>query len=217
MRFPSAHAGVKKLFAAQIIMIAVAITMVVSSVLSILSLNGLVVATTIGTMSLITLAASILVFIFELVGYIQAGRDEGNFHAALWTVLIAIILSAVATGLGFIKDNSVVTKIIYVINALVDLSQIFVILFTINGLINLCDKMNNERLSRKGRVILFIILAIYVLALVFALLPAFFNVEDNKAFAITVAVFGVVAAVLELVNYVLYVTYLGQCTAMLRR
>ena len=103
MRFPNAHEGVKKIFTAEILMIIVTIgTVIVSGI----SMSGDRSEGAIGAAAIILVAAgviSIIAFIMNLLGIIQARKDEAKFTYALYAVIGGIIASLVQSAF---PDNS---------------------------------------------------------------------------------------------------------------
>lgn len=221
MKFPHAAKGVKKIYSAQILSLIATVFTGIVSVFAVFALAAITAendtATFIsgGATMVLGLAAVVLMVvggIINIVGYIQAAMDEQGFKRAIVCTIIGIVLAVVSsffTNLtGFLG---------WLGTALYALSQIFnllVVFFSISGLMNLSAKCHREDMVVKGTNILKVIEAIYILYILALIITRVFR---ENAFNTTLAVILTVAAIiLSVVQYFLYLSYLGKASKMLK-
>ena len=93
MRFPNAHNGVKKIFIAEIVMVIATVAVLVGCIAAVVSLKlssnvripeGAVPGALLAAGSLLGGAAlGVFAAIFQIVGVVQAKKDENSFASAL--------------------------------------------------------------------------------------------------------------------------------------
>ena len=108
MRFPNAHEGVKKIFTAEVLMLIVTLgTLIVNGLaMSQNRSDGLIAAAAI--VLVVAGIISIIAFIMNLLGIIQARKDESKFTYALYAVIGGIVASLVQSAF---PDNGLVIGI----------------------------------------------------------------------------------------------------------
>ncbi len=148
----------------------------------------------------------VVAFILHLIGIINAGHDEPAFKTALVFLIITIaskILYAVfQTGFwaSFCDSFSRVT-------------QLATTIFIIQGIINLADKLNNSEISEKGKKIFKLITVMYIFVICGNIIFAIFGA--NAATGILGLVSVIAAGVIDLIQYILFISLLAQATKML--
>lgn len=215
MRFPNAAKGVKKLFTAELLTLIASVATIIGVILLLVtkaaakakSESG-AAAAGIGTIVLMSAAAVLLLIaaVMSLVGIIQAARDEGAFKTALFAVCLSLIASLVA---AIFSSNGTVQTICQIVQ---NIMSIAITIFVITGVGNLADKLNNRIVSQRGRNILKIILSIYVLALIATIISLVFG---GSFASVTASVLALVAAILNMIGYVLYLSLLSMGKNML--
>lgn len=215
MKFPNAAKGVKKLFTAQVLSLIASIATIIGIILLIVTgvaakanSEGGTAAAGIGTIVLMAAAAVLVLIaaIMSLVGIIQAAKDEGSFKTALFAIAISLVAAIVA---AIFSSNGTVQSICQVVQ---NIMSIAVTVFVITGVSNLADKLNNAEVSQKGRNLLKIIVCIYVLALIATIISLIFG---GTFASVTAAILALVAAVLNVVGYFLYLSLLSKGKNML--
>ena len=220
--FPRARKGVKKIFAAELITLFVSLA---SGFLLIffeseirqlpqtieglsnggsLEMNGWIVLIIIGLAGVLSLFASLI----NLIGYIQASRDETSFLGALIFMLLNAVLSGFAT---FFQQSSEVFAGVFTISA--SIAELFMIILTVKGLVNLSYNLNSRKMVARGNVLLRLIAVICLLSVVAEILVFMFRLNVF----VTSLLFSIMITnlVLSLVYYIIYLVYLSSCCAML--
>lgn len=220
--FPRARKGVKKIFAAELITLFVSLA---SGFLLIffeseirqlpqtieglsnggsLEMNGWIVLIIIGLAGVLSLFASLI----NLIGYIQASRDETSFLGALIFMLLNVVLSGFGS---YFQQSSEVFAGVFTISA--SIAELFMIILTVKGLVNLSYNLNSRKMVSRGNVLLRLIAVICLLSVVAEILVFMFRLNVF----VTSLLFSIMITnlVLSLVYYIIYLVYLSGCCAML--
>lgn len=218
MRFPNAASGVKKLFTAEILSLISTLAMIIAVCLAVVAAAGSnaqnvtsgTIAAGMGTIILMAAAAvlALIAGILALIGLINASKDEIAFK----TALIATIISLVAAGImGIFSRYSVVQSICQCIQ---NIMSVVVTVFVIQGIINLAGRLKEREIASKGKTLMTILIVIFALAFVASLISAIFG----GALASTIAgIIALVALVLDLIGYIIYLTLLAKAKKMLAK
>ena len=154
-------------------------------------------------------------FIIKVIGYFQASRDEEGFTRAIILAIITVVLLIVANILQ--PQNNVVMQWIYtVVLVAAETTHMVVIVPAIGGMVNLSYKCRDEGLVRRGNTIIKIVSAIYALNIVLIILNRilfFINPDILKTFNLIIKL---LVAVLTVIQYILYITYLANVSSMLK-
>ena len=215
MRFPNAAAGVKKIFTSEILSLIAGLLSVIAAI------GGVVLAaaatsadnssdaaaaaglTGLGIFAVFGIGAAILLviaFILKLVGINKAKVDEPAFKTAMIFVLVGIV----ATLIGGFINNDTVKSIFDIISSVASLC---VTLYIIQGIKNLADQLNDGAVSAKGSKIFMLIACIYCIRILASII---------SLFAPTVAgILELVGAIVSIVQYIIFLTYLSQAKKML--
>jgi hypothetical protein len=171
--------------------------------------NGLIegAVATMGVSSIALLAAGVLAiigFILNLVGLVQAKKDDGGFKIALIFALICIALSIV---------SSILTTINPFISGwmefVVTIFELAVFEYVVIGIMSLSNQLGDQGMVSFGSKVRMLISILYIVLLIIRL---FGNI--NVTFA---GVVGIVGAILELVVYIGYLIYLAKAKKMLTK
>lgn len=215
MKFQNAATGVKRIFTAEILKLIAAIVTVIGIVMTIVTVaaanansQGGTIAAGVGTVLLIA-AASILALIggiMALVGIINASKDEGAFKTALILIIISLIAAVVG---GIFYQNTTVQSICQIVQ---NLMSIFVTVFVIRGITNLAVKIGNDEVAKQGKSLLTIIVVFYALSLIANILVLVFG---GMFASVLGGVLAVVALVLNIIAYIVYLSLLSKGKNML--
>jgi len=218
MKFPKAHAGVKKLFAVELIEIVIAFVAVLAVVFVATKSHGLVLAA--GSMLLATGIAAVVAFILSLVGLHQAGKDEPQIQYAFCMAILGIILGVVSSILGGIKEPSKLVKVFADISETGEsLAKLFTLFYVLMGISTLAKKLADKEMERKGKRLANWVILLYCAAIVIGVVGMILSgLPSAPAVVATVAaILAIVAAVAELVVYVLIVLYYAKAVKMLKK
>ena len=215
MRFPNAAAGVKKIFTSEILSLIAGLLSVIAAIGGVVlaaaatsadnssdaaaaaGLAGLGIFTVFGIGAAILL---VIAFILKLVGINKAKVDEPAFKTAMIFVLVGIV----ATLIGGFINNDTVKSIFDIISSVASLC---VTLYIIQGIKNLADQLNDGAVSAKGSKIFMLIACIYCIRILASII---------SLFAPTVAgILELVGAIVSIVQYIIFLTYLSQAKKML--
>ena len=210
--FPNARKGVKKLFIAEILTIFSAILGLVATVLTAIphvaeSGPGQIVLI---VFALTALFFIIIAFALHIFGLFQGSRDSGHFWVAFWAAIFSIIFTIVASILkGAIPSiawlHSIFSTLAQVLNA-------FVIIYVISGISSMALRLGKVGFAKRGTIMVWIILGLYLVAAVLNFLSGFFTAE---AFVVFFGVITVASNVLTIIIYIAYLFYLLRATRIL--
>ena len=217
MRFPNAYKGVKKLFIAEILAVIAALLTVVAAILAAAGINNEPLVLAAGGMIIATGIIFVIVFIIQLVGLHQGGKDEPQIKVAFFLTIFSVILSLVASILTAIRGNAVLTDIAKYINIAVDVATVIALLYTLLGIATLAKKLGDDKMAKFGRRLAWVVCILFVVAIVMNLFSGIISKNTQQWVTVTVAVLGIVAAIAEFVVYVLTFVYYGKATKMLKQ
>ena len=210
--FPNARRGVKKLFIAEILTIFAAILSLAATVIVAIpqmkeSAPGQIVLTIFAIAALFFIVVGFLLHIF---GLFQGGRDSGHFRVAFWAAIFALVFAIAGNVLkGTVLDlpwlSTIFSTLSQVLNA-------FVIIYVISGIASMAVRIGRLDVARRGTIMIWIILGLYIVSALLTFLSGFFVSEPFVTF---VAVISIVSAVVELVIYIAYLFYLLTATKIL--
>ncbi|MER2080152.1 MAG: hypothetical protein ABS876_01360 [Ruminococcus sp.] len=221
MTFPNGADGVKKIFTAEILGLIASVCFFITAILTITTVAAAVgasggsdaaavgaVASGAGVvvLSLGGLVLSIISFILSLVGINKASKDEPSFKMALYAIFAGIALAVLA---GVFSGNSVVNGII---QALQVIAEVVVTLYVIQGIRVFAQKLNNAEVDKKGETLFKIIMVVLALEFIARIIVAIFG---GSAASVTAGIFALVAVVLSIVQYILYLSLLAKAKKML--
>lgn len=223
MMFPNAAKGVKKIFTAEILSLIAAFLIIVAAVMALSTFGSIkgfeatqstaaaagAFASGIGMaiFSIGSLVLAIIAFIFNILGVVQASRDESTFKIALY----ALIAGVVFTCLGSIFEN-MSGPLSGAMSALATVAELIVTLYVIQGIRLLASRLNNREVDNQGQKIYMIILIVLILRLIANILVAIFGGRFTTTLALS---FYMVSIVLSLVQYIMYLVFLAKAKKML--
>jgi hypothetical protein len=217
MRFPNAFSGVKKIYVAELLMLLVAVIGIIlvvvianNSVLvdDVIIFNEGAAGTPVTILSIATAVIALIAFVLNLVGLIVARKDDSGFRIALIVTVLGIIASAVSAiwsnNAGLVKWMDTLTTIF----------SMFASYYVLTGIANLADQIldaETKALALKSRTL---VEGSFCATVVFKLIINIFKIQDGSTLYI---IFSVVALLLELVSYILYLRALSKGKKMLAK
>ena len=207
MQFPNAFKGVSKIYIAQLlVLVADAAAIVVSALYA--AQNNAVDAVIAG-LGIAVAVITIIAFILNLLGLIDAKKDEGRFGTALFIVIAGIVLSCISTAFA---NNETVAN---VFQQLTNICEVLVTFYVISGIVNLAKKLKDEEMAAKGKRIIAMVVTSWGLAIVAGLVGAF--IKGGDAATAVSAVLLIISAILGFLAVILYIIYLGKAKKMLAK
>ena len=201
MRFPNAAKGINKIFASEILSLIATIASGIAAILTILFVDSGSTGNSAGAIAselsilifgIAGLMLMFIAFIFQLIGVIQASKDESFFKAVIFLTLAGLLFTAIAQ--WFITSNAIVYNIC---GTLALVADIVASLFMILGISSLASQCENNA----------------IVGLITKFFSIFVTSESAKAI---VAVFSVISLILNITQYVLYIMILTKTRKMLK-
>ena len=216
MRFPNAYRGVKKIWLAELLMLLAAIVGII--IVIVMAANGTMVGedivinegvkTPIAVLGIVTAVIALVAFIMNLVGLINANNDDSAFRIALLVTILGVVASAISaiwsTNAGLVKWMDTLTTIF----------SMFASYYVLTGIANLAEKMSDaatKALALKSRTL---VEGSFCATALFKLIISIFKIQDGSTISTILAV---VALLLELVSYILYLRALSKGKKMLAK
>ena len=216
MRFPNAFRGVKKIWLAEMLMLLAAIVGIIMVI--VMAANGTMVGedivinegvkTPIAILGIITAVIALVAFILNLVGLINANNDDSAFRIALLVTILGIVASAIS---AIWSNNETLNK--WMDTALI-ICSMFASYYVLTGIANLADQMPDpatKAVALKSRLL---VEGSFCATAVFKLIINIFNIQSGSTIHTIMAV---VAMLLELLAYILYLRALAKGRKMLAK
>lgn len=215
MKFPNAAKGISKIFTSEILALIAAIATGVATILAVVmyasaktnSTAG-AAASGIGTLVLVLGASVLLVIalILKIVGVVQASKDEDSFKMIIYLTIFTLIVAVVAA------IFSRVTFLSNIANAVSSIGSFVTTLLIILGIGNLGVQVGNDEVIDKCSSQFKLILGIGIVALLARFFCIFLPTVPAQGIVIALAV---VALVLNVIQYILYLSLLSKAKKML--
>ena len=158
MKFPNAAKGVKKIFNAEIISLIAALVGGAGIILGLIGASnetdesaGTTLLAVSGILLIISGIALLVAGIINIVGYIQAAKDEEGIKRA---VLCTVFSCAFAFAAFFENQTGFLGGLGTVLSTISTVLNMLVALFMIGGLMNLSAKCNRHDMVKRGHSIL---------------------------------------------------------------
>lgn len=207
MQFPNALEGVKKIYKAEIIALIGGIVGFVAAILALVGAKSGSVGGLAGGGFLI-IAASVLfiiAFIMNIVGLNKAKPDEENFKNALYMVLVGIVLSIVV---GATKEGTLIHTLG---ESLSNICNLLVNYLVATALLNLANRLGDAAVAQKAKTVRTLLTAVWIIALVLQVIGNTFTAKAGTIAFILV----LIASVIEIIAYIIYLVLLGKARRML--
>ena len=215
MKFPNAAKGISKIFTSEILALIAAIATGVATILAVVmyasaktnSTAG-AAASGIGTLVLVLGASVLLVIalILKIVGVVQTSKDEDSFKMIIYLTIFTLIVAVVAA------IFSRVTFLNNIANAVSAIGSFVTTLLIILGIGNLGVQVGNDEVIDKCSSQFKLILGIGIVALLARFFCIFLPTIPAQGIVIALAV---VALVLNIIQYILYLSLLSKAKKML--
>ncbi len=215
MKFPNAAKGISKIFTSEILALIAAIATGVATILAVVmyasaktnSTAG-AAASGIGTLVLVLGASVLLVIalILKIVGVVQTSKDEDSFKMIIYLTIFTLIVAVVAA------IFSRVTFLSNIANAVSSIGSFVTTLLIILGIGNLGVQVGNDEVIDKCSSQFKLILGIGIVALLARFFCIFLPTVPAQGIVIALAV---VALVLNIIQYILYLSLLSKAKKML--
>ena len=215
MKFPNAAKGISKIFTSEILALIAAIATGVATILAVVmyasaKTNSTAGATAsgIGTLVLVLGASVLLVIalILQIVGVVQTSKDEDSFKMIIYLTIFTLIVAVVAA------IFSRVTFLNNIANAVSAIGSFVTTLLIILGIGNLGVQVGNDEVIDKCSSQFKLILGIGIVALLARFFCIFLPTIPAQGIVIALAV---VALVLSVIQYILYLSLLSKAKKML--
>ena len=217
MKFPNAHAGVKKLFICEIIGIAASILAIVGAVLAAIGLKDPALLATGGSVVLASTIALIVVFVLQLVGLHQGGKDELQMKYAFCLTILGVILGVVSSILSSLKASEGLTMAITFVNAAQSVATLLASYYVLMGISSLAGKLKDEAMEKQGRRLATWVIVFFCVSILFEVFGGIFKTNQAQWLVVTATILAIVAAVAELVVYIITFVYYGKAVKMLKK
>ena len=221
--FKNAYEGIKKIFTAEIIMLIASIVALVGAIVTVTAdpnavkdalnnASGTSLPTSVVILGIVALAfgiCALVAFILNLVGLVQAKKDEANFNTALLLTIAGIVVSILS---GILSKNESVTSFL---NTAVELAYLLATMFIVYGIISLAKQLKNTPVETKGNKLLKLIVIVYGVGIAAKLLSAIFTAA--KLDPIIIGIVGIISALLTVVSHLIYISLLSDAKKMLAK
>ena len=214
MRFPNAYRGVKKIWLAEMLMLLAAIVGIIMVI--VMAANGTMVGedivinegvkTPIAVLGIVTAVIALVAFILNLIGLINANNDDSAFRIALLVTILGVVASAIS---AIWSNNETLNKWM---DTAITICSMFASYYVLTGIANLAEKMSDaatKALALKSRTL---VEGSFCATALFKLIISIFKIQDGSTISTILAV---VALLLELVSYILYLRALSKGKKML--
>ena len=217
MKFPNAAKGVKKLFSAEILYLLSVILIGVVSVITVIINNKMTnVSNAVAVLILVGFIAggvlAVIAFILQIVGLVQASRDERAFKGVILLTVFGIIVSVIG---AFFSKDSFINSLSTTINSVVSVISIILIIL---GIGNMSLQLERQDMIERGGRIIRIIVWLAIISIIMNLISIFLpqNIDDAGDLAkVIILSLTVIALMLNIAEYVLYLSFLSKTKKML--
>ena len=215
MKFPNAAKGISKIFTSEILALIAAIATGVATILAVVMYASAKTNSTAGAaasgigMLVLGLGASVLLviaLILKIVGVVQTSKDEDSFKMIIYLTIFTLIVAVIAA------IFSRVTFLNNIANAVSAIGSFVTTLLIILGIGNLGVQVGNDEVIDKCSSQFKLILGIGIVALLARFFCIFLPTVPAQGIVIALAV---VALVLNVIQYILYLSLLSKAKKML--
>jgi hypothetical protein len=211
MKFPNAYSGVKKLYTAEILALIGVVALLIAAFAALVMVGAAeaeeagIGAASLGAAAVFGLIGGVLAiiaFILQIIGLNAGGKDEPLFKTALSFAVAGIVVQALAS----FVPSEIVQKFA---ETFVPVAQVLLISYVISAIRSLAEKLGNSELVEKAKgvvTVVFVTFAVQILAKVLG------------QFVLTGKIGGIVEIVgyvLEIVQFIVYLSYLSKAKKML--
>ena len=222
MTYPNAHNGLKKLLTAEILSIVAGFLLLVTGVFTAVSAalaekNAVpeTVQAVLGIVGLVLLvvfsAIGILTVVLKILGLKKASTDDPAFRTAFFAALISLALSVFEMTLNALSRASVAR----IFTTAISILDIVIIIFVIQGIQNLAEQLENDKMVKAGQVLMILIAIAYGFKALTMLFPVFFWNAPDFLSKVTSSC-EIISALASMAGGILYIVYLIRAIRMLK-
>ena len=161
---------------------------------------------------LIVIVAAVLLIIaaiMNIIGVSRASKDEAAFKNALIALLFGIAANILVSAFS---NNPTVSSIG---KAATNVTEILASYYICTGVINLADRLNDRAVSASGKKVRSILMGIWIAAAILNALTTLFG--TNETMQVIIGSAAIVAGIISIVAYFLYIGLLGNAKNMLAK
>lgn len=217
MQFPNAYKGIKKIFTAEIIILVGQLLLVPMYLMLLLGVSSDELTSILEEKApsylwvLLILIAGALIsmvvgHIITIIGVVNATKDDNAFKISLAGIVVALAASVASI---FLSGNSMLSAICSTTS---EIASIVVTFFIIQGIRHIAIKLEDDIIEMKGVTIFKIYFIIVLIAASTHFVSKAFNNEFGYLVNIILIIIG---AILTVVQYILYISYLKKARKML--
>ncbi len=201
MKYPNAFKGVKKLFTAQLLSLLGTVTLIVAAIVALCTVSTSQGETSFAAAALglaaIFVVISCIAFILKLAGLSAGGKDEPLFKTALFFAIAGIVIN----GLDFFLSSELAKNIGSI---LIPVTEVLLIYYVICAIRSLAEKLGDSDMAQRAKRVTTIVFVTFGVGLLAQVLGRFvFTGTLDDALKI-------VGYVLEIVQFVVYLSYLAR-------
>ena len=166
------------------------------------------VKTPIAVLGIVTAVIALVAFILNLIGLINANNDDSAFRIALLVTILGIAASAIS---AIWSNNETLNKWM---DTALTICSMFASYYVLTGIANLAEKMSDaatKAVALKSRTL---VEGSFCATALFKLIISIFKIQNGSTISTILAV---IALLLELVSYILYLRALNKGKQMLAR
>lgn len=211
MKYPNAANGINIIFMSEVIALAASVIVLVCSVIGVLCFENSELVFLMGIMALVVLFALlifVLSYILQIVGIVRASKDEPAFRVSLIAIIAALVITVLES--IFYQSNHFVTFIIEIAG---DVARFFLVHYIIHGIMHISEHLGRHDITKKGTHIFRVIYIAIGFEIIVRIFELIFGKEVGEQLSLP---FGIVADILSVVEYILFLTYIGKAVKMLK-
>lgn len=218
MRFPNACKGLKKIFYAELISLIALVPYAVSMVLiqflpeEINENNAemLPAEVVVTILSLVSLVLMTVAYVLNIIGYVNASKDNESFKKAMLLTIAGLVLTVVSGIMENVNASPILTNTFDSMEQILDL---LITLTTISGIVTLSVTYGDLRMVNSGKALFKFLFAIYLPTLIaYVFVYMLRNTRSAAILAVTVTL---ISFALNAVYSLLYLRYLYRAVNML--
>ncbi|MBQ9461958.1 MAG: hypothetical protein IJU51_08625 [Clostridia bacterium] len=217
MQFPHALKGVKKIFAAEIVMLIGQVLLVPLYIIVLLGVGGDELAdvlekrapTYLWVLILLIIGAVgsyVISHIITIIGVLNASKDDNSFKISLLGIIVSIGTNIASF---FLAENSMASAICSTTSQIANLAITF---FIIQGIRSIAIKLEDDIMEIKGANIFKIYFILVLLAASTHFVSKAFNNDIAEMINVILII---ISGILTVIQYILYLSYLKKARKML--
>ena len=225
MQFPNAYKGIRRIFTAEILTMISGIILLLTLTagsgmldefaagdMTTVSGPALALASISGLASIFALVA----FFMNISGISDASNDEESFKKALLWLVIGIGASLV--GSLAVNMNDIIASFAGIISSL---CEYMIYYNVVTGIIHLAERLEDERVNALGQQTIRLLTIVYAVVIIVQLVMLVMTAASGNAaqgtFAVAAVAVSVIAGIMSMAAYVIYLRVLTGAKKMLER